>query len=75
MFSGERSRQPRYASIDVSIPPDARRKVGDVQWPGSVPGNPATDFVTTRVEQAEGPAASGADGGAGAPVPEPAANR
>jgi esterase/lipase superfamily enzyme len=46
MFSGERGRTPMFAEISVSIPPDSRRKIGDVQWPASLPGNPATDFVT-----------------------------
>lgn len=50
IFSGERSRTPSYAEIEVSIPPDSARQPGDVQWPRSVPGNPATDFVTTKLD-------------------------
>ncbi|QRG05142.1 alpha/beta hydrolase [Xanthobacter dioxanivorans] len=50
VFSGERSSISSFAEIEVSIPPDSARKVGDVQWPRSVPGNPATDFVTTRLD-------------------------
>ncbi len=34
----------------VSIPPDANRKVGEVQWPQRPPGNPAADFVTLKSE-------------------------
>ncbi|MDI4663832.1 alpha/beta hydrolase [Xanthobacter autotrophicus] len=51
IFSGERARKPSYAEITVSIPPDSARKPGDVQWPKSVPGNPATDFVTTKLDE------------------------
>lgn len=50
MFSGLRSRTPAFADIVVSIPPDSSRRVGEVQWPQQVPGNPATDFVTLRAE-------------------------
>lgn len=49
IFNGERARTPSYAEIEVSIPPDGARKIGDVQWPRSIPGNPATDFVTTKL--------------------------
>jgi esterase/lipase superfamily enzyme len=48
MFSGERARGLRFADIDVSIPPDTARQVGEIQWPPSPPGDPARDFVTTR---------------------------
>jgi len=37
----------------VSIPPDAIRQPGSVQWPKSVPGNPATDFVALRADPIE----------------------
>ncbi|HQS48169.1 MAG TPA: alpha/beta hydrolase [Xanthobacteraceae bacterium] len=50
MFSGDRGTTLSFAEIAVSIPPAANRKVGDVQWPKSVPGNPATDFVTLRAD-------------------------
>jgi esterase/lipase superfamily enzyme len=50
MFSGERGRQLSYADIAVSIPPDSARAVGEVQWPASVPGNPAREFVTLSAE-------------------------
>jgi esterase/lipase superfamily enzyme len=49
LFSGERGATPSFAEIVVSIPPDATRKLGDVQWPSSLPGNPATDFTTISV--------------------------
>lgn len=51
MFSGERSPTLNYADIVVSIPPDAARKEGEVQWPTTAPGNPATDFVVTKAER------------------------
>ncbi len=49
MFSGERGALA-FADIAVSIPPDAIRKAGEVQWPSQLPGNPATDFVTLKAE-------------------------
>lgn len=50
MFTGERSLQPAFADIDISIPPAEVRNVGDVQWPKRLPGNPATDFVVQRAD-------------------------
>src|SRR5512144_2444989 len=46
MFSGERAPDISYAAITVSIPPDNARKVGEIQWPESLPGDPRRDFVT-----------------------------
>ncbi len=34
----------------VSIPPDGRRQIGEVQLPQQPPGNPETDFVTLKSE-------------------------
>ncbi len=56
MFNGERAHGLRFADIDVSIPPDANRKIGDVQWPSSPPGDPERDFVTTQAERLDLPA-------------------
>jgi esterase/lipase superfamily enzyme len=50
MFSGERADSVSYASIVVSIPPDSTRKVGAVQWPATLPGDPARDFVTVSAD-------------------------
>jgi esterase/lipase superfamily enzyme len=50
MFSGERAAEVSYAAITVSIPPDAARKIGEVQWPASLPGDPRTNFVTVSAE-------------------------
>ncbi len=49
-FTGDRGPQVSFAQFTVSIPPEANRKEGEVQWPRSVPGNPATDFVTFKAD-------------------------
>ena len=46
MFNGLRAEAMAFADIQVSIPPDSIRKVGEVQWPKRLPGDPAVDFVT-----------------------------
>ncbi|MCC2097231.1 MAG: alpha/beta hydrolase [Hyphomicrobiales bacterium] len=50
LFGGERARRLNFADIHISIPPDSRRKVGEVQWPSSLPGDPRTNFVTTYAQ-------------------------
>ncbi|WCS23756.1 alpha/beta hydrolase [Methylobacterium sp. NMS14P] len=50
LFSGERGDAVTYTDLAVSIPPDATRQPGSVQWPKSLPGNPATDFVALRAD-------------------------
>jgi esterase/lipase superfamily enzyme len=50
MFSGERAAEVSYAAVTVSIPPDAARKIGEIQWPASLPGDPRTNFVTVSAE-------------------------
>ena len=50
MFTGERAEGLSFAEIKVSLPPDASRKIGDVQWPSSNPGDPAREFVTTYAQ-------------------------
>ena len=50
LFSGERGK-PAYVEMTISLPPDSRRKVGEVQWPSRLPGNPETDFVTLKVDK------------------------
>jgi esterase/lipase superfamily enzyme len=49
LFSGERGPDLKADAVSVSIPPEANRKVGQVQWPRRLPGNPMKDFVTTSV--------------------------
>ena len=50
MFSGERAADVSYAAITVSIPPDASRKIGDVQWPTSLPADPRVNFTTVSAD-------------------------
>ncbi len=50
MFSGDRGTSISLANITVSIPPEHVRKVGEIQWPRSIPGNPQTDFVTLKAD-------------------------
>jgi esterase/lipase superfamily enzyme len=48
LFSGERG-EASLKSFVVSIPPDTRREIGRVQWPRSVPPDPASEFATLDV--------------------------
>jgi esterase/lipase superfamily enzyme len=48
MFSGERGRGVSFANIVVSLPPDANRKVGEVQWPESATPDPSREFTTVE---------------------------
>ncbi|WP_442755346.1 alpha/beta hydrolase [Methylocystis sp. JAN1] len=48
MFSGERGATLSFAEITVSIPPDAYRKVGEVQWPEGDTANPMQSFTTVE---------------------------
>src|SRR3954470_21002507 len=50
MFSRERASELSYARIDVSIPPDSARGIGEIQWPASPPGDPRRDFVTVSAD-------------------------
>lgn len=47
LFGGERGRALSFADIHISIPPDSARKIGEVQWPSSLPGDPRRNFITT----------------------------
>ena len=58
MFGSERAVTTSYARIAVSIPPDGARKVGEIQWPASPPGDPSRDFVTTSADYLDKPAFS-----------------
>ena len=51
VFSGERDQKFNYAEIQVSIPPDAVRKIGEVQMSSSDVGDPAKDFVALSVDR------------------------
>ena len=50
LYSGERGGLS-FANVVVSIPPDSARETGEIQWPKTSPGNPATDFVATGVSR------------------------
>ena len=50
-FTDEMGNELSFAEFVVSIPPDGKRKVGEVLWPSSLPGNPANDFVVLGSEQ------------------------
>jgi esterase/lipase superfamily enzyme len=51
LYSGERGDTLSFANIVVSIPPDSARTPGDIELPRAPPGNPATDFVTSKVSR------------------------
>lgn len=51
LFSGERGNAIALENIVVSIPPDQGRKIGEIQWPTKLPGDPAKNFVTLRAEK------------------------
>lgn len=50
LFSGERATAISMTNIVVSVPPDKNRKIGEIQWPSRLPGDPAKDFVTLKTE-------------------------
>lgn len=58
LFSGDRGTAISLNSVDVSIPPDRKRKIGEVQWPSRMPPNPQKEFAVTQVAkvQSEGQA-------------------
>ncbi|MDE1159817.1 MAG: alpha/beta hydrolase [Neorhizobium sp.] len=50
LFSGERDRGVHVTEITVSIPPDGRRDIGQVQWPKKLPANAEKEFATIAVK-------------------------
>jgi len=58
LYSGDRGTAISLNSVDVSIPPDRNRKIGEVQWPSRMPPNPQKEFAVTEVAkvQSEGKA-------------------
>ncbi|MHC2217284.1 alpha/beta hydrolase [Rhizobium leguminosarum] len=54
LFSGERGTGLAVNAVDVSIPPEANRKAGQVQWPSRLPADPLRDFVTISVDPLDG---------------------
>ncbi|KAB0679055.1 alpha/beta hydrolase [Aureimonas leprariae] len=53
LYSGERGARLSLTDLDISIPPEAARKVGEVQWPRRLPPDPARDFAILRSEPVE----------------------
>ena len=53
LFSGERGSELAVTDIVISIPPEDRREVGQVQWPSRLPADPLKDFTTVSVEPVE----------------------
>ncbi|MCS0495561.1 alpha/beta hydrolase [Ancylobacter mangrovi] len=53
-YTGERGKGISLSAFTISIPPDSRREVGQVQWPRSLPANPQTDFATLAVKPLDG---------------------
>ncbi|NLS06308.1 alpha/beta hydrolase [Rhizobium sp. P32RR-XVIII] len=49
LFSGDRGTAISLNSVNVSIPPDRNRKIGEVQWPSRMPPNPQKEFAVTEV--------------------------
>jgi esterase/lipase superfamily enzyme len=49
LFSGERDKGAHITEIEVSIPPDSKRKIGQVQWPSKLPADPAKEFATVSI--------------------------
>jgi esterase/lipase superfamily enzyme len=50
MFESGLADETSYGSVTVSMPPDAVRKIGDVQWPSTSPGDPQQNFVTVSAD-------------------------
>jgi esterase/lipase superfamily enzyme len=55
MFNGERATESSYAAVTVSIPPDNARKIGEIQWPESLPADPGRNFVTVSANYLDKP--------------------
>ncbi len=49
LFSGERDKGAHVTEIKVSIPPESKHKVGQVEWPSKLPADPAKEFTTVSV--------------------------
>jgi esterase/lipase superfamily enzyme len=59
LFSGERGSDLLMNDIVVSIPPEDKREVGQVQWPEKLPADPMKNFSTVSVTPVEGAKAGG----------------
>jgi esterase/lipase superfamily enzyme len=59
LYTGLRDRNYSVNEISVSIPPDASRTIGEVQWPRRLPPDPGKDFTTVAVKQLPADVAAG----------------
>jgi esterase/lipase superfamily enzyme len=50
MFTGERGSHLSFADIVISVPPPEAHKLGEVEWPSSLPGDPLRHFVTLEAK-------------------------
>jgi esterase/lipase superfamily enzyme len=50
-YSGERGEDIRLDNITVSIPPDDRRRPGEIQWPSGRRPDPQRAFVVTSAKE------------------------
>jgi esterase/lipase superfamily enzyme len=50
-YTQDRGQSVSYANLVVSVPPFANRKIGEIQWPASPPGDPTKEFVVTRADR------------------------
>ncbi len=53
LFTGERGTGLMIDAVTISIPPDDKRTVGQVQWPKKLPPDLEKDFATVAVEPIE----------------------
>ena len=51
LYSGERGTAIDFNELVISIPPEANRKIGEVQWPKKLPPNPSRDFATLEANK------------------------
>lgn len=50
LYTGERGDAIDFNELVISIPPEANRKVGEVQWPKKLPPDPSREFATLSVK-------------------------
>ena len=50
LFTGERGTGLMIDAVTISIPPDAHREIGQVQWPKRLPADPQKEFTTVAVD-------------------------
>ena len=51
LYSGERGNEIDFNELVVSIPPDSKRKIGEVQWPRKLPPDPSREFATLSAKK------------------------